>query len=65
MIMNKSAGPDEIVTEMLSPLVDFGIDKITKVINELYNAGDILKHLSKSIFVTLPKNPGADECRLN
>lgn len=38
---NKAAGPDGIVIEMLSALNNFNRDKITEIINEIYNSGDI------------------------
>ena len=62
---NKAAGPDGIVTEMLTALDDFGIKKITELINEIYNSGEIPEELSRSIFIALPKKPGANECGLH
>ncbi|XP_047482487.1 uncharacterized protein LOC125034631 [Penaeus chinensis] len=58
---NKAAGPDEIVTEMVTAMEDFGIEKLTNVINDIYGSGEIPKELSKSIFIALPKKPGAIE----
>jgi len=55
MKRNKAAGPDEIVTEMLTSLEDFGMEKLTELINKLYNSGEIPNDLSKSIFTALPK----------
>lgn len=43
MNRNKVAGLDVIVTEMLTVLDDFGTDKITGIINELYNYANILE----------------------
>ncbi len=65
MKKNKAAGPDEIVTEMITALEDFGTEKLTDVINEVYNSGDIPEDLSKSIFIALPKKPGATEYELH
>lgn len=39
MKRNKAARPDEIVIEMLIALDDLRIDKITKVINIVYDTG--------------------------
>ena len=61
----KAAGPDEIATEIITALEDFGIEKLTECINEVYDTGDIPKHLSKSIFMALPNKPGAIECELH
>lgn len=36
---NKAAGPEGILTEMLTALDDFGIDKITEITNEIYSGG--------------------------
>lgn len=62
---NKAVGPDGIVTEMLIALDDFGIEKITEIINEIYNNGDIPEDLSRSIFIALPKKPGTNKCELH
>ena len=53
---SKAAGPDEIMTEMIMALDEFGIEKLTEVINEIYDSGEIPEELSKSIFIALPKN---------
>ena len=50
---NKAAGPDEITTEMIVALDDFGIEKMTQVANQIYDSGTIPEDLSKSIFVAL------------
>lgn len=62
MNCKKTAVHDGIVTEMLSFLNGFGIDRITEVINEKDNNGHISEDLSKSIFVTTFQRPGANEC---
>ena len=65
MRKNKAAGPDEIMTEMIMALDEFGIEKLTEVINEIYDSGEIPEELSKSIFIALPKKPGTIECVLH
>ena len=62
---NKAAGPDEVVTEMMIALEDYGIDKLTDIVNEIYDTGVIPEDLSRSIFIALPKKPGATECELH
>ena len=61
MKRNKSAGPDEIVIDVLTALEGFGIEKVTKVINKVSNTGEIPEDLSKSIFIALPKRAAANE----
>ena len=65
MKRNKAAGPDGVVIEMILTLEDFGIDKLTEILNEVYNSGEIPDDLSKSVFIALPKKPGAIECELH
>ena len=62
---NKATGPDEIVAEMVSALDDFGLQKLTECLNEIYDTGEIPEELSKSIFIALPKKAGAIECELH
>lgn len=40
---------------------DFAIDKITQIINEMYNNIHKLEDLSRSIFIELSKKPFANE----
>ncbi len=65
MKKNKAAGPDDIVVEMLTSLEEFGIEKLTEIVNEIYDSGEIPEDLSKSIFIALPKKPGAVDCELH
>jgi len=62
MRKNKAAGPDGVVVEMIDALEDYGVDKLTKVINNIYDDGKFPEDLSKSIFIALPKKPGAVDC---
>lgn len=43
MIVSKSVGPDGIAIEILSALDYFGVDKITEIIKEIYDTGNILE----------------------
>ena len=65
MKKNKAAGPDNIVIEMINALEEFGIEKLTEIINEIYEKGEIPTDLSRSIFIALPKRPRAIECELH
>ena len=48
----------------MAALDDFGIEKITDIINEIYESGDIPTDLSKSIFIVISKKSGAIECEM-
>ncbi|GFO24710.1 transposon tx1 uncharacterized 149 kda protein [Plakobranchus ocellatus] len=61
----KATGPDNILIELIEALEDFGIGKVTRLPNEIYDTGQIPIDLSKSIFIALPKKPGATECELH
>ncbi|GFO47313.1 hypothetical protein PoB_007381800 [Plakobranchus ocellatus] len=61
----KTTGPDKISVELIEALEDFGIGKVTHLLNEIYDTGQIPTDLSKSIFIALPKKPGATECELH
>ena len=60
----KAPGPDNITIELLEALEEFGVDQITKILNNIYDTSEIPEDLSKSIFITLPKKAGAIECEL-
>ena len=62
MRKNKAAGPDGVVIEMIETLEEYGVDKLTEIINKIYDDGKFPEDLSKSIFITLPKKPGAVDC---
>ncbi|GFO39342.1 RNA-directed DNA polymerase from mobile element jockey-like [Plakobranchus ocellatus] len=61
----KATGPDNISVELIEALEDFGIGKVTHLLNEIYDTGQIPTDLSKSIFIALPKKPGATEYELH
>ena len=61
MKYGKAPGPDNITLEELVALCDFGVEIITKLLNDVYNSGHIPDDLS-SIFIALPKKPGTTEC---
>ncbi|GFN97983.1 dolichyl-phosphate beta-glucosyltransferase [Plakobranchus ocellatus] len=65
MKAGKATGPDKISVEMIEALEEFGIEKVTELLNEIYDTGQIPTDISKSIFIALPKKPGATECELH
>ena len=52
---NKAKGPDDVVTDMLQVLGDFGTVKLTKVANAIYDTGKIPYNHLNSIVIPLPK----------
>lgn len=46
--------------EMLGSVEDFGIDKITVILNDMHHS---IENQSRSIYVTLPRKLGANECK--
>ena len=65
MRKNEAGGPDEIVTEMITAVEEFGIEKLTEALNDVYDSGETPTDLSKSIFIAGPKKPGAIEYELH
>ena len=61
----KKSGPDSISVKLLEALEDYGIHKITTILNTIYETGQIPPDISKSIFITLPKKPGATKCEVH
>ncbi|GFN76223.1 endonuclease-reverse transcriptase [Plakobranchus ocellatus] len=61
----KATGPDNIAAEQIKALDEFGINKITELLDEIYETGEIPKEMLKSIFIALPKKDGATECELH
>ena len=62
MKRNKAAGPDGVVIEMIDALEEFGVEKLTDVINKIYEDGKFPEDLAQSIFIPIPKKQGAVDC---
>ena len=58
----KAPGPDNLVIEEIAALGDFGVDILTRMLNDIYNTGYLPHDLKKSIFIPLPKIDRAIEC---
>lgn len=58
----KAQGEDGITTEMLKALGEFSITTLTDLFNDIYESGHIPDELTRSVFITLPKKPKANEC---
>ena len=59
---NKAAGPEGVVIEMIEALEEYSVEKLTEIINKIYDDGKFPEDLIKSIFITLPKKPSAVNC---
>ena len=62
MRKNIAAGPDGVVIEMTEALEEYGVEKLTEIINKIYDDGRFPEDLSKSIFITLPKKLTTVNC---
>jgi len=51
MTMGKAVRPDGIVTEMLVALNEFGIKRITRLANKIYEEGHFPTEMCKSVFI--------------
>lgn len=58
----KAAGPDGIVTEMLTAIEELGTKWVTILANKIYDDGRFPEMMCKSVFVAMPKKPGATKC---
>ena len=56
MSTGKACGIDNISTEMLSALGDFGTTVLTEMTNNMYKTAYIPDDLKTSVFILLPKN---------
>ncbi|GFN99673.1 serine/threonine-protein phosphatase 6 regulatory ankyrin repeat subunit b [Plakobranchus ocellatus] len=65
MKTGKATGSDGISVELIEALGDYGVDKVTILLNEIYDTGQIPTDMSRSICIALPKKPGATECELH
>ncbi|GFO39118.1 RNA-directed DNA polymerase from mobile element jockey-like [Plakobranchus ocellatus] len=61
----KATGPNNIPVGRIKALDDVGIDLTTKLLNAIYDSGTIPEDLCKSVFVVLPKTPGATQFELH
>ena len=60
METGKATGPDMISTEMMQALEGIELDAITKMLNTIYDTGEIPKEMLLSIFIVLPKKTRSD-----
>ena len=48
--------------ELITALQDIGIMDVTKLLNIIYNTGEIPHDLTKAVFIAIPKKPGTIDC---
>ena len=54
MKLGKSTGPDNIPVEVIITLEELGTEVTTKLLNSIYDSGEIPKDMIKSVFIALP-----------
>ena len=64
MEIGKAKSLYSISMEVLEVFEGYGIDKIAKLFNEIYDTCQIPSRISKSIFIALTKEPGATQCKI-
>src|SRR5215469_11510433 len=62
MKFGKAVGSDGIALEMLKALGNFAVEKITTLANKIYETLELTSHISKSVFIAIPKVQGTLEC---
>ena len=55
-------GEDGIAVEMLEVLKEWGVEVVTKITNCNNDTGWVPNQLTQSVFITIPKKPGAIQC---
>ena len=58
----KAAGRDSICAELLKFMRERGLKELTCLCQSIYNSFYIPKDLTQSVFITIPKKPGATNC---
>ena len=61
----KATGPEGIPIEIQTALEDIGINETTKLLNIIYDSGEISEDVRRSVFIALPKKPGTTDCDQN
>src|SRR5215469_13381289 len=61
MKFGKAVGNDGIALEMLKALGNFAVEKITTLANKIYESGELTIHMSKLVFIAIPKVQGTLE----
>ncbi|GFO35338.1 hypothetical protein PoB_006184300 [Plakobranchus ocellatus] len=50
--------PDDIPSELVTALDEVGIKAVKKLLNNIYDTGEIPTDMKRSIYIVLPKKPG-------
>ena len=62
MKAGKAVGEDGIAVEMLEVLGEWGVEVVSEIANCIYDTGRIPDQMARSVFITIPKKPGAIDC---
>ena len=62
MKREKAEGSDEVVLEMLDAAGEFGLEKMTRLTNSVYDTGQILEKMRERMYMSIPKKPGTIKC---
>ncbi|GFS26516.1 LINE-1 retrotransposable element ORF2 protein [Elysia marginata] len=65
MKAGKATGPDGVAVEMIEALEEYRVEKLTSLLNNIYDTGEIPTDISRPVFIALSKKPGATECKLH
>ncbi|GFR88239.1 hypothetical protein ElyMa_000765700 [Elysia marginata] len=57
MKAGKATGPDGVAVEMIEALEEYGVEKLTSLLNDINDTGEIPADISRSVFIALPKKP--------
>ena len=60
---DKAEGGDGVVAEMVDAAGEFGIKKLTKMANRIYDTGVVPEKMKENTFIVIPKKPGTVECK--
>ena len=61
MKKNKAVGNDEIAFEKIKALGISGLDKITDIVNTVYESENVPDEMIDSTVIALPKKPGTTD----
>lgn len=63
MKKGKALGPDDVPVELFEAMGEEGIKLLHTILNHAYDTGELPDDFLRSVFIALPKKPGATECK--
>ncbi|GFN78611.1 hypothetical protein PoB_000511700 [Plakobranchus ocellatus] len=61
MKSGKAPGPDDILSELTTALIEVGIKEVKKLLNNIYGTVEIPTYIKKSTYLAIPKKPSTAE----